>query len=107
MGIGLPPQRGTYRWVIQSVAVHGASGKKYSSFYYEVSTGRSVEQPLSLPTGGEIVDAFPDDCTFSVQNQSGNSFTFRNEDEAKAKGLGPGTWSVLPLKCGGIAVYVK
>jgi len=108
MGIGMPPQRGTYRWVIQSVATHGSkSGKKYSSFYYETSTGRSVEEPLSLPAGGEIVGVFPDDCTFAVQDQSGHSFTFRNEDEAKAHGLGSGTWSVYPLKCGGVAVYLK
>ena len=108
MGIGLPPQRGTYAWVIQSVATRGSKpGKKYSSFYYEVSTGRSVEEPLSLPAGGEIVGVFPDDCTFSVQDQSGHSFTFRNETEAQAHGLAPGTWSVYPLKCSGIEVYVK
>lgn len=108
MGIGLPPQRGTYRWIIQSVATHGSkSGKKYSSFYYESSSGRSVEEPLSLPGGGEIVGVFPDDCTFAVQDQLGHSVTFRNEDEAKAHGLGPGIWSVYPLRCGGIAVYVK
>jgi hypothetical protein len=108
MGIGLPPQRGTYAWIIQSIAIHGGkSGKKYSSYYYEVSTGRSVEEPLSLPAGGTIVGVFPDDCTFSVQDQLEHSFTFRNEDEAKAHGLGPGIWSVYPLKCGGIAVYIK
>jgi hypothetical protein len=108
MGIGLPPQRGTYRWQIQSVATPGSkSGKKYSSFYYEVSTGRSVEEPLSLPAGGEIVGVFPDDCMFGVQDQTGHSFTFRNEKEAQTRGLGPGTWSVYPLKCAGIEVYVK
>jgi hypothetical protein len=107
MGIGLPPQRGTYRWVIQSVAVHGASGTKYSSFYYDESTGRSVEHPLSLSSGGQIVGVFPDDCMFAVHDEYGHSFTFRNQDEAKAHGLGPGTWSVYPLKCGGVAVYVR
>jgi hypothetical protein len=108
MGIGLPPQRGTYAWIIQSVAIHGSkSGKKYNSFYFEVSTGRSVEEPLSLPAGGTIVGVFPDDCAFAVEDQSGHSFPFRNEDEAKVHGLGPGTWSVFPLKCGGIEVYVK
>ena len=108
MGIGLPPPRGTYKWVVQSVAIHGSkSGKKYSSFYYEISTGRSVEEPLSLPAGGEIVGVFPDDCMFSVHDQAGHSLTFRNETEAQAHGLGPGTWSVYPLKCGGIEVYVR
>jgi hypothetical protein len=108
MGIGVPPQRGTYKWVIQSVALHGSkSGKKYSSFYYEPATGLSVEQQLSLPAGGGIVGVFPDDCMLSVQDQAGHSFTFRNESEAQARGFGPGMWSVYPLKCGGIAVYVK
>jgi len=107
MGIGIPPPRGTYSWAIQSVVVGGGSAKKYSSFYYKAATNRSVKEPLSLPAGGEIVGVFPDDCAFSVQDQSGHSFTFRNEEEAKAKGLGPGTWSVSPLKCGGIVVYVK
>jgi hypothetical protein len=107
MGISLPPPRGTWTWVIQSVVVRGTSGRKYSSFYYEAATGRSVEQPLSLPAGGEIVGVFPDDCAFSMQDESRHSLMFRNADEARAKGLGPGTWSVYPLKCGGIAVYVK
>jgi hypothetical protein len=108
MGIGLPPTRGTYTWIIQSVALHGAkSGKKYSSYYYEVSTTRTVEESLSLPRGGEIVGVFPDDCAFAVQDQSGHAFTFRNEREAQARGLGPGMWSVYPLKCSGIDVFVK
>ena len=108
MGIGLPPPRGTYSWIIQSVALHGAkSGKKYSSYYYEVSTTRTVEEPLSLPAGGKIVGVFPDDCMFAVQDQSGHSFTFRNEREAQARGLGPGMWSVYPLKCSGIEVFVR
>jgi hypothetical protein len=108
MGIGLPPERGTYAWVIQPVAIHGGkSSKKYSSFYYEVSTGRSVEEPLSLPAGGQIVGVFPDDCMFSAQDHAGHSFTFRNENEAQAHALGSGAWSVYPLKCGGIEVYVK
>jgi hypothetical protein len=108
MGIGLPPPRGTYRWAIQSVVVGGGgSAKKYSSFYYEAATNRSLKEPLRLPRGGEIVGVFPDDCAFSVQDQGCHSFTFRKQDEAKARGLGPGTWSVYPLKCGGVAVFVK
>ena len=107
MGIGLPPQRGTYRWMIQSVVSGIGRERRYTSFYYEPATGRSVEQPLSLPRGGEIIGVFPDDCAFSVQDQAGHSFTFQNEDQAKAKGFGPGTWSVYPLKCSGIGVYVK
>jgi hypothetical protein len=66
-----------------------------------------VEEPLTLPAGAAIVGVFPDDCAFSVRDELGHSFTFRNEDEAKAKRLGPGTWSVYPLKCGGVNVFLK
>jgi hypothetical protein len=105
--LSFPPPRDTWRWAIQSVITQRGSKIKYSSFYYEAPTDRSVEQPLTLPAGAAIVGVFPDDCTFSVRDQLGNSFTFRNEDEAKSKGLGPGTWSVYPLKCGGVAVFLR
>lgn len=105
--LSFPPPRGTWSWVIQSVATSRGSEIKYTSFYYEASTARSVEQPLTLPDGAAIVGVFPDDCEFMVRDQVGNSFTFRNEDEAKTKGLGPGTWSVYPRKCGGVAVFLR
>jgi hypothetical protein len=107
MGIGLPPPRGTWTWEIQSVAQRRGSEIKYSSFYYEASTDRSVEQPLALPAGATIVGVFPDDCAFSVRDALGHFFTFRNEDEAKAKELGPETWSVYPLKCGGVNIFLR
>jgi hypothetical protein len=96
-----------WTWVIQSVAVEEQSKTKYSSFYYEAATDRSVEKPLTLPAGAAIVGVFPDDCMFSVSNELGKSITFRNEAEAKAKGLEPGSWSVSPLKCSGVAVFLK
>jgi hypothetical protein len=105
--LSFPPPRGTWSWAIQSVATRAGSGIKYNSYYYEASTDRSVEQPLALPAGAAIVGVFPDDCEFAVRDKSGHSFAFRNEDEAKAKGLGPGTWSVYPLKCGGVDVFLK
>ena len=104
--LSFPPARDKYSWVIQSTLTPGAE-IKYNSFYYETATDRSVEHPLTLPAGAAIVGVFPDDCTFSVKNDLGNSFTFRNEAEAKAKRLGPGTWSVYPLKCGSVAVFLK
>ena len=84
----------------------GAEGKAGTS-YYDAATDRNVEKPLTLTAGAAIVGVYPNDCAFSVRNESGNSFTFQNEGEAKVKGLGPGTWSVSPLKCGGVAVFLK
>jgi len=105
--LSFPPPRGTWKWAIQSVAVKRGSGIGYTSFYYEAATGRSVDQALSLPNGATIVGVFPDDCAFSVRDALGNSFGFRNEQEAKAKELSPGTWSLFPEKCGGVALFLK
>ena len=102
-----PPPRGTWSWAIQSVAVHRGSGIGYTSFYYEASTDRSVEEPLSLPAGGTVVGVFPDDCEFSMKSEAGKSFIFRNEAEAKTKPVAPGTWSVYPRGCGGVAVFLR
>ena len=92
--------------MIQSTAL-ATTPVKYSSYYYEPATDRSAEKPLNLPAGAAIVGVFPDDCMFSARNESGESFTFRNESQAKATRLGPGTWTVYPLKCGGVAVFLK
>jgi len=105
--LSFPPPRGTWKWALQSVAVKVESKIQYSTFYYEASTDRSVEKPLPLPSGGSIVGVFPDDCTFSVQDQTGRSFTFKNQDEAKGKTLSPGYWSLFPIKCGGVVLFVK
>jgi len=105
--LSFPPPRGTWDWAIQSVAIRRGAETKYTSFYYEASTDRSVDKPLTLPSGARIVGVFPDDCMFSVRDELGHSFTFRNQDEAKARGLGPGTWSVYPIKCGGVAVFLR
>jgi hypothetical protein len=80
----------------------------YTSFYYESPTGRSIDGPtLPLPAGGSIVGVFPDDCTFRVQDQTGRSITFKDAAEAKAKTLSPGQWSLFPVKCGGVVLFVK
>jgi hypothetical protein len=104
--LSLAQSRPSYTWVIQSTALT-TSPAKYSSYYYEPATDRSVEKPLNLPAGAAIVGVFPDDCMFSAKSESGDSLTFRNESEAKAKRLNPGTWSVYPLKCAGVAVFLK
>ncbi len=101
------PPRGAWRWAIQSVAGGSGPNTKYSSFYYEAATDRSVERPLNLTVGGTIVGVFPNDCTFSVRSDLGDAFTFRDEPEAKGKTLGPGAWSVYPLKCSGVVVFIK
>jgi hypothetical protein len=82
--LSFPPPRGTWRWTIQSVVVGRGSTRKYVSYYYEAATDRSVEKPLTLPAGAEIVGIFPNNCMFSVRDELGHSFTFRNEEEAKA-----------------------
>ena len=108
LGFSGPPPRGTWRLVLQSVAVRVDGKTQYSSFYYDASTGQSIDHPaIPLPVGGFIVGVFPDDCTFRVQDQAGRSFTFKDEKEAKGKTLGPGTWSLFPIKCGGVALFVK
>jgi hypothetical protein len=106
-GLSFPPPHAAWKWAIQCVAMHRGSEIKYNSFYYEAATDRSVEEPLNLPGGGDIVGVSPNDCGFSARDEAGHSYTFRNEAEAKSKGLGPGTWSVYPMKCGGVAVFVK
>jgi len=106
-GMPAPPARGTYRWAVQSVATGSGAQLKYSSFYYETATGRSIDEPISLPGGAMVVGVFPDDCAFTMQNDSGAVLAFRNEADAKAKGIGPGTWSVFPRKCGGVVVFLR
>jgi hypothetical protein len=45
------------------------------------------------------VGVFPEGCTFSVRDQAGHSFTFKDEKEAKGKTLAPGSWSLFGIKC--------
>ncbi len=92
---------------MQSVIVRGSNPRKYTAFYYEAHTDRSVETPLTLPAGAAIVDVFPQDCMFSLQDQAGHSFTFKKAEEAIDKGLASGTWSLYPMKCSGIDVFLR
>jgi len=106
-GLGTTPPQGTYKWAMQSTGFGQGAARKYKSFYYEVPTGRSVEEPLRLPGGGEIVSVFPDDCEFVMRNDAGKALDFRSQDEAKGASLGAGTWALYPLRCNGVVVYVK
>lgn len=91
---------------MQSVATHKGAEIKYVSFYYESSTDRSVDEPLTLSAGAAIIGVFPDDCAFSMRDASGETLSFQNEGEAKNKRLGPGTWSLYPRGGGGVAVFL-
>jgi len=104
---GLLFPRSTWNWAMQSVAGRKDNQIQYSAFYYEASTGRSVERPLSLPAGASIVGAFPDDCAFLARNSLGVSMEFKSQEEARGRRLGPGDWSVYPQTCGGIVVFLK
>jgi hypothetical protein len=106
--LSFPPDRSTWTWAIQSVALPPGSANRHSSFYYEAPTDRSVAAPLTLPAGAVIVGVFPDDCAFSVREARGSApLNFPNESQAKGKTLAAGTWSVYPQKCGGVAVFLK
>jgi hypothetical protein len=105
--LSFPPPRGTWRWAMQSVAVNAGHGIRYTAFYYEAASGRSVDEPLTLPEGGVITGVFPDDCSFSIREGSGSALAFRNQDEAANRRLPPGTWSLYPKSCGGVALFVR
>ena len=96
-----------YTWTMQSVLNRGTHPTTYSAYYYIAATNAIVERPLPAPLGATIVDVFPDDCEFSMRDDAGNSLTFRNAKDALGKTLKPGTWSLYPIKCGGIDVFLR
>jgi hypothetical protein len=96
-----------YTWILQSVIVSGSKPPRYNAFFYEAPTDATALQPLNLPAAATIVDVAPKDCVFTVQDQAGHSFTFNKEGEAKGRILNPGAWSVYPVKCSGIDVYLR
>lgn len=96
-----------YTWTMQSSVAAGSRPPRYFAYYYVASTNAIVEKPLPLPIGATLVDVFPDDCVFSMQDELGHSFTFKNAKEALRRRLDPGTWSVYPVKCGGIDVFLR
>jgi hypothetical protein len=102
-----PWARAPYTWIMQSVIIRGSNPTRYTACYYEAPTDATVEKPLPLPAGAAIVDVFPDNCMFSLQDQAGHSFTFKNAEEARGKRLAPGTWSLYPMKCSGIDVFLR
>lgn len=95
-----------YRWILQSSIVRGTKPTQYAMSAYEAPTDGTVIGPLALPAGAVIVDVLPTDCEFILQDQAGHNFTYKKGEEAKAKGLGPGTWAVYPRKCGGVSIYL-
>ena len=44
---------------------------------------------------------------FSMQDQAGHAFTYKKAEELMGKGLAPGTWSLYPMKCSGIDVFLR
>jgi hypothetical protein len=109
-GLSFPPPPGTWKWAFQSVAKHRGSEIRYVSFYYEASTGRSVERALPLPLGGAIVGVFPGDCAFGARDENGHSLKFSGQDEAKGNQLAPGNWLFYPSspsECGAVDVFLK
>ena len=95
-----------YVWIMQSVIVRGSNPRKYTAAYYEAPTDRTIERPLDLPNGASIVDAVPDDCEFFLQDQAGHSITYKKAAEAKGQRLAPGSWSLYPVKCSGVDIYL-
>jgi hypothetical protein len=102
-----PWTRAPYTWIMQSVMVPGSHPTRYNAMYYEAPTDASVEKPLTLPAGATIVDVFSDDCVFWMQDQAGHAITFEKPAEARGKRVAPGTWSVYPLKCSGVAIFLR
>ena len=101
------PRKGEeWKWALQSVKSPGAN-PKYSTYYYEKATGRSVETLLALPEGGEIVHVFPVDCEFFIQDENGRRIRFKNAQEARGKRVGPGNWMVYPVNVNGVVVYMR
>ena len=95
-----------YQLVMQS-SVLPTKPVRYAAFTYVVRTNGTIEGPLNLSASASIVDAFPDDCEFSMRDLAGHSFTFKKAVEARGKTLSPGTWSAYPMKCNGIVVYLN
>jgi hypothetical protein len=103
-----PENRGDWSWIIQTTAFRsGKDSVQYQSFFYEQSTQRSVEARLPLPNGGTIVHSFPVDAAFWVQDEYGHTLRFENVEQARGKAVGPGNWTVYPIKVGGIVVYFR
>ena len=102
-----PRSKDEWKWAIQSVATRSGAGVKYTNYYYEQATNRIVDERLPLPNGGVIVHAFPVDCAFYIEDDRGNRTKFASAQEARGKAVGPGNWTVYPIKVSGVVVYFK
>jgi len=108
--LSFPPDQKTWKWGFQSVAQHRGSEIKYINFYYEASTGKSIDSALPLPMGGVFVGVFPDDCPFGAVDDKGAHLLFSGQEDSKGRQLAPGTWVFYPSdppKCGGVVVFLK
>jgi len=108
--LSFPPAQSTWKWGFQSVAQHRGTEIKYTSFYYETSTGKSIDSALPLPQGGVFVGVFPDDCAFGAVDDKGDHLLFSGQEDSKGRQLAPGTWVFYPsnpASCGGVAVFLK
>ncbi len=101
-----PYARAPYTWIIQSVIVPASNPRKYNLMYYEAPTDRSVVAPLPLTASATVVDVFPTDCAFMMQDSSGHVATYQKGEELRGKPLAPGTWAAYPMKCSGIDIFL-
>jgi hypothetical protein len=102
-----PWTRTPYVWILESAALPGTSPARYTMGYYEAPTEAAAQRPLPLPAGATIIDIFPKDCSFSMHDQTARSLTFRSAKEALGQVIDPGAWSVHPITCRGIQVYLR
>jgi hypothetical protein len=101
-----PWTRTAYVWILESSAPPGAP-TKFTMGYYEAPSEASVQGALPLSGGATIVDVFPNDCVFSMQDQAGRTLTFKNAKEAVGQSIAAGAWSIHPIKCQGIQAYLR
>lgn len=93
-----PNRHAPYNWIMQSSAAHGsASPAKPNSV---------AAAPLTLAAQASIVDVFPEDCGFSLRDQEEHSVAFKNASAAVGKTVAPGTWSLTPIRCAGVSIYL-
>src|SRR5258708_2156470 len=102
-----PWTRAPYTWIMQSVILPGSHPIRYSAMYYEAPTDASVEKPLTLPAGATIVDVFSDERMFLLEDQAGHSITYKKPAEASGTRVAPGTWSLYPLRCSGVSIFLR
>lgn len=102
-----PNTKSEYKWVLKSTRVTGAVPAKYHGTYLDAATETTAAKALSLPKGATVVDVSPMDCTFNMEDTAKHFLTYRKGDKALGADLMPGTWSVFPMRCTSISVYLN